>query len=74
METYELELIRQLAPNHDELRRLVYLHGGYEEELTRLESVRFPSEAERREISRVKRLKLRGKDRIRSILQSHAKA
>lgn len=68
MEPYEIDKIARLSPNNDELRRLVYLHESYEKELTRLESVRYPSEAERREINRIKRLKLRGKDRIRVIL------
>jgi uncharacterized protein YdcH (DUF465 family) len=34
----------------------------------RLESVRYPTEDERREIQRIKRLKLRGKDRLQAIL------
>lgn len=71
MEPYELEKIAKLAPSHDELKRLMFLHEGYEKSLSRLESVRHPSEAERREISRIKRLKLRGKDRIRVILADH---
>jgi uncharacterized protein YdcH (DUF465 family) len=34
-------------------------------------AVRHPSESETREIARVKRLKLRGKDRIQQILAAH---
>lgn len=71
MEPSDLDLIARLTPNHDELRHLVTVHHGFEKTLTRLESVRFPSEAERREITKVKRLKLRGKDRIQRILAEH---
>lgn len=74
METQELDLIARLTPTHDELRHLMHQHQGYEQQLTRLESVHYPSEAERREINRIKRLKLRGKDKIRAILSQHSQA
>ena len=68
METSEIELIDRLAPVHDELRHLVFQHRNFEKELARLEGIRYPSDSERREINRIKRLKLRGKDRISRIL------
>lgn len=68
MEAGEIELINRLSPNHPELKYLVQRHQGFEKELGRLERIRFPSEAERREINKLKRLKLRGKDRIQEIL------
>jgi uncharacterized protein YdcH (DUF465 family) len=71
MESTELELIHRLSGSHDELRHLYGKHQDYEKELGRLERIRYPSEAERREINRIKRLKLRGKDRIHSILAEH---
>ncbi len=71
MEPSELDLIARLTPKHDELRHLVSVHHTYERTLIRLEAVRFPSEAERREITKVKRMKLRGKDRIQRILAGH---
>ncbi|MFZ5476404.1 MAG: DUF465 domain-containing protein [Myxococcota bacterium] len=71
METSEIELIKQLVPTHAELRHLVQQHRSFEEELGRLERIRFPTEAERREINKIKRLKLRGKDRIAGILKAH---
>lgn len=71
MEAAEVEMIQRLSGSHDELRHLYGKHQDYERELGRLEQIRYPSEAERREINRVKRLKLRGKDRIRSILSQH---
>ena len=74
MEATELELINRIADGHDELRHLVGKHQDYERDLARLERIRYPSEAERREINRIKRLKLRGKDRIQSILASHREA
>lgn len=74
MEATELEVINQLTLSNDELRHLYGKHQDFERELGRLERIRYPSEAERREINRVKRLKLRGKDRIQSILVSHREA
>ncbi len=71
MEAAEIELIHRLTGSHDELRHLYGKHQDYERELGRLERIRYPSEAERREINRIKRLKLRGKDRIQVILAQH---
>jgi uncharacterized protein YdcH (DUF465 family) len=71
MESSEIELIHRLTGSNEELRHLYGKHQDYEKELGRLERIRFPSEAERREINRIKRLKLRGKDRIQSILSAH---
>ena len=67
MESSEIELIRHLSPKHDELRHLYSQHQKYEGQLSQL-IVRYPSESQQREIARVKRLKLRGKDRIQQIL------
>jgi uncharacterized protein YdcH (DUF465 family) len=72
MEASELELIARLAPNHDELRHLVSQHHGFESTLSQLAAVRNPSETERREIAKVKRMKLKGKDRISQILRQHS--
>lgn len=74
MEATEIELITRLAGSHDELRHLYGKHQDFERELSRLERIRYPSEAERREINRIKRLKLRGKDRIQVILAQHRSA
>ncbi|MDO9280600.1 MAG: YdcH family protein [Pseudomonadota bacterium] len=74
MEATELEAINRLTASHDELRHLFGKHQDFERELGRLERIRYPSEAERREINRVKRLKLRGKDRIQSIIATHSEA
>jgi uncharacterized protein YdcH (DUF465 family) len=72
MEAREVELINNLVGSNEELRHLYGKHQDYERELVGLERIRFPSEADRREINRLKRLKLRGKDRIQSILSGRA--
>ena len=74
MEATELDLINRLTSSHDELRHLVGKHQHYERDLMRLERIRYPSEGERREINRIKRLKLRGKDRIQVIIAEHREA
>lgn len=71
MEAREQELLDRVSPAHPELRYLVQRHQGFERELARLERIRYPSEAERREINKLKRMKLRGKDRMREILAQH---
>lgn len=68
MEQSELELIERLSQSNDELRHLYQKHRTYEKELARLTGVQHPSETERREITRLKKQKLNGKDRIRRIL------
>jgi uncharacterized protein YdcH (DUF465 family) len=70
MESSDLDLIHRLSVKHDELRHLFSQHQKYEAQLTSM-TVRHPSESETREIARVKRLKLRGKDRIQQILAAH---
>lgn len=70
MEPSDLDLIHRLSAKNDELRHLYTRHQKYETQLTSM-TVRHPSESETREIARVKRLKLRGKDRIQQILATH---
>ena len=71
MESDELAVLHQLAPRHDELRHLWGRHQGFERDLVRLDGLRYPSEAERREIGRLKRMKLRGKERMQAIIDAH---
>jgi len=73
MESDELDLVQRLAAGNDELRHLWGRHQGYERDLGRLDGLRYPSEAERREIGRLKRMKLRGKERIQAIIDAHRK-
>ena len=70
MEIEEVERIKSLSASNPELRHLWQQHSNYEAQLSELERVRHPSEGERREISRLKRLKLRGKDQITRILDA----
>lgn len=74
MESKEVELLHKLSENNPQLKHLWGQHKGYEEQLAGLERVRHPSEAERREITRLKRLKLRGKEQISRILDGHSGA
>ena len=71
MESHDVELIERLAGGHDELRHLWTRHQDYERDLARLQDVRNPSEGERRKIGEIKRMKLRGKERMESILATH---
>ncbi len=68
MEATDLALISRLSSTHDELRHLVSKHREFESQLASLEAIHHPSEVERRQISQIKRLKLRGKERIHRIL------
>jgi uncharacterized protein YdcH (DUF465 family) len=71
MERQDLELIESLANGHDELRHLWTRHQDFERDLARLNGVRNPSDDERRQISNIKRAKLKGKERMQSILDAH---
>jgi uncharacterized protein YdcH (DUF465 family) len=68
VEVAERERLTVLSSSNAEVRYLLARHEGLERDLTRLEAVRHPTEDERREIQRIKRLKLRGKDRLQAIL------
>jgi uncharacterized protein YdcH (DUF465 family) len=71
MEPHEQEILQRVAEENPELRHLWSQHSRYESQLADLERVRYPSEAERREIGRLKRLKLRGKEQMSRILEGH---
>ncbi|MBM4392364.1 MAG: DUF465 domain-containing protein [Deltaproteobacteria bacterium] len=71
MERHEVELIQSLASQHDELRYLWSRHKTMEKDLARLDSIRNPSPLERKEISELKRNKLKGKERMQAILDAH---
>ena len=71
MESYELDKIARVSNENEELRYLVAQHGQYESELSKWDGIRNPSDHERRLISHIKRTKLKGKDRIREILNKY---
>ncbi len=65
------KLIEQLAPSHQELNALVTAHRAFEDQLDEMSSRRYLSDTERLEMARLKKKKLRGKDRILQILAEH---
>lgn len=67
-------LIEHLAPTHDELSTLVHAHRAFEDQLDEMSSRRYLTDAERLEMARLKKQKLRGKDRILQILAEHRRA
>lgn len=71
MERSELELIDRLSTSNLELRHLWSRHQQFEKDLARLAAIRNPSDEERREMGRIKRVKLQEKDRIARILAEH---
>ncbi len=68
------KLIDRLAPTHQELTTLVTAHRSFEGQLDEMSGRRYLSDAERLEMARIKKQKLRGKDRILQILAEHRRA
>ncbi len=64
-------LIERLVPTNEELEALVKAHEAFEGQLDEMSSRRYVTDAERLEIARIKKQKLRGKDRILQILADH---
>ena len=71
MERIDLLLLEKLVPQHDELRKLVVQHRGYEEQIETLMGHRWLSDVERQELRDLKKRKLRGRDRIEAILTGY---
>ena len=71
MNTSDLVIIEGLAPRNPELARLVEKHQAYERELEFMARRKWLSGSEQAERQRLKRLKLRGRDRIESIIAPH---
>jgi uncharacterized protein YdcH (DUF465 family) len=63
------DLSARLLENNDEYRRLVEEHHSYDSRLEELSTRKFPSEEEKLEELRLKKLKLHLKDRIYGILR-----
>ncbi len=68
------KLIEQLVSTHQELSTLVTAHQAFEGQLDDLKSRRYLSDAERLDMARIKKQKLRGKDRILRLLAEHRRA
>ncbi len=67
-------LIEELSPKHGELDRLVAAHQAFEAKLDEMGQRRYLTDAERLELARLKKQKLRGKDRILRILAEHRRS
>lgn len=67
------ELIEMLVEEDEELGELVRQHRKYEAALDKLNQRRYLSDAEQQEVARIKKRKLRGKDRIHRILDGWRK-
>lgn len=61
----------QLLASHDEFRRLAQEHNQYSQRLESLIDKRYLTEDEKLEEVRLKKLKLRIKDQMESIVQQH---
>jgi uncharacterized protein YdcH (DUF465 family) len=68
MNDEDRRLLETLAADNPELARLLANHQAYEDQLEELGGRRYLSDGERLEMARLKKEKLRGKDRIHQIL------
>ncbi|MBW1979733.1 MAG: DUF465 domain-containing protein [Deltaproteobacteria bacterium] len=68
MEKWDEELIAQLLPQNEELRKYVEQHHRYEEQLEEFNSRPYLTTAEALEKKRLQKLKLAGRDKIEAIL------
>jgi hypothetical protein len=71
MEKKDEELIDQLIPENEELRKLVTEHKEFESRLDELKKRLYLSDDENREKKGIQKLKLAGRDRIEQILKDH---
>lgn len=73
MERKDLELIEKLITVDDELKKLMEDHDRYEKMLEQYNERVHLTEQEEIEQKRIKKLKLKGRDRIEEILAEHRK-
>ena len=66
------KLIAELMESNEEYRRLKRQHTEYERRLNELGERRYPSQEEQTEEARLKKLKLRLKDQMSSIVAQRA--
>ncbi len=74
MNDADRSLIDQLVPANQELGRLMDAHRAFEARLDELAQRRYLTDSEQLEVARLKKQKLRGKDRILSILAEHRRS
>ncbi len=73
MEKYEEELISQWIEKDPELRKQLEEHRAFEHRLQGFEKKGYLTTEEETEVKRLKKLKLRAKDRIEAILARYRK-
>lgn len=66
-------LKEQLMTNNPEFRELVQEHGRYEERLSELSALSYPSDEEQLEETTLKKKKLALKDQMYSLMLEHEK-
>ena len=66
-------LKEQLMMNNPEFRELVREHGRYEERLSELSALAYPSDEEQLEETKLKKKKLAIKDQMYSLMLEHEK-
>ncbi|OGP49941.1 MAG: DUF465 domain-containing protein [Deltaproteobacteria bacterium RBG_13_43_22] len=71
MEKRDEELIDQLIPENEELRKLFSEHKEFESQLDELKKRLYLSDEENREKKQIQKLKLAGRDRIEQILKDY---
>ena len=71
MEKYDEELISQWIGKDSELRKYVEEHRDFERKLEELDGKAFLTTEEETEKKKLKKLKLRGKDQIETILNKY---
>jgi len=73
LEENDIELIRKLLPNDEELRRLWAEHLDLEKKLEQYNKKHYLSSEEEMKRKEIQKLKLAGKDRIEEILSKYRK-
>lgn len=68
----KLTVTAELMESNEEFRRLKRLHTDYERRLNELGERRYPSQEEQTEEARLKKLKLRLKDQMSSMVAERA--
>ena len=71
MEKRDEELVNQLIPKNEELKKLVKEHKEFETQLEEYNKRLYLSDEENREKKRIQKLKLAGRDRIEQLLKDH---
>jgi len=71
MEKRDEELVNQLIPKNEELKKLVKEHKEFETQLDEYNKRLYLSDEESRERKRIQKLKLAGRDRIEQILREY---